>query len=103
MKNPIQIEMLSRKNTVKEDNSRCSQCGYILYTEDTNEEQIRLDFTARSQFLDKDKQNKQKNWSNQTDCTALRLFGELVLPVPDINILLFLTECAKYKFRYRYR
>ena len=24
---------------VKEHNSRCSQCGYILYTEDTNEEQ----------------------------------------------------------------
>ena len=32
---------------------------------------VSLDFTARSaQFLDKDKQYKKKDWSNQADCTA---------------------------------
>ena len=58
---------------------------------------VHLDFTARSaHVLDKDKQDKEKDWLNRTDCTARHLFCEIVLPVPDMTILL-LTECAKYR------
>ena len=53
------------------------------------EDGVCLDFMARSaQFLDKNQQNKEKDWLNQTNCTARRLFCELVHPVPDINIFL---------------
>ena len=82
---------MSRKNTEK---SRKPIQGvlnldtfFALKTEMENGDC--LDFTARSaQFLDKDEQNKEKDWLNQTNCTARRLFCGLVLPVPDINILL---------------
>ena len=46
---------------VNENNSRCSECGYILYAEDTIEEQGPPRFTARfAQILDNDKQDKDK-------------------------------------------
>ena len=101
MINSIQIKRLSRKNTEK---SRKTTQGvlnvdtfFALKTEMENG--VCLDFTTRSaQFLDKDEQNKEKDWLNQTNCTAQRLFCELVLPVPGMNILLFSTECAKYRW-----
>ena len=84
---------------VKEDHSRCSESGYILYTEDINKNRVHLNFTARSaQFIEMDKQDKEKDWSNQSDCTARSHFCDIVLPVPDMSILL-LTECANYRYR----
>ena len=82
---------------IKDDNSRCSRCGYFYSLKTSMKKRDSLKYSERSaQFWIRENTVKKKDCSNQKDCTARHLVRELVLPVPGLSSLLFVTYCAKY-------